>query len=204
MIRLLAAVQTRRNTFFHAVQTDRFYTDSGLGELKKNGVTSPGPSRLFNATAQTRSAVVGTMIRLLAAVQTRKNPFFHALQTDWFYTDSGPPEPNKITAHCPARLFLPMQSSVLGGPSPRRGNASWFRRTFEAHGLGAHVARRARTAPPRPRSTAMTSTRSFVSRRHKSRGYPISHTGLLCGQFIFLETSQRLVIKKYVYAHFNY
>ena len=37
------------------------------------------------------------MIRLLAAVQTRKDPFFHTVQTDWSYTDSGPPEPTIIT-----------------------------------------------------------------------------------------------------------
>ena len=48
------------------------------------------------------------MIRLLAAVQTRKNPFFHSVQTDWCYTDSGPREPKIITALLPARLFLPM------------------------------------------------------------------------------------------------
>ena len=47
-----------------------------------------------------------------------------------------------------------------------------FRRTLEAQGLGARVARRTGTAAPRPRSTSLTSTRGFVSRRHKSRGDP--------------------------------
>ena len=93
----------------------------------------------------------------------------------------------------------PRTRSVLGGPSPGRGDASGFRRTFEAQRLGAHVARRARTAAARPRSTPATSTRSFVSRRHKSRGDPISRTGLQCGQFMVREASQRPVIKLYTY-----
>ena len=43
------------------------------------------------------------------------------------------------------------------------------------------------------------SKRSFVSRRHKSRGDPRSRTGLQCGQFIVLEASQRPEIKYYIY-----
>ena len=92
------------------------------------------------------------MIRLLAAVLSLKNPFFHSVQTDWCYTGSGPPEPKIIysTSFGPdlPTDATPRTRSVLGGPSPRRGNASGFRRTFEAQGLGAHVARRARTAAP--------------------------------------------------------
>ena len=78
----------------------------------------------------------------------------------------------------------PSNTFVLGGPSPRRGNASGLRRTLEAQRLSAHVARWARTAAPRPWSTPLTSTRSFVSRRCKSRGDPRSRTGLQCGQAI--------------------
>ena len=100
------------------------------------------------------------------------------------YTDSGPPEPKIIYSTSLGRALptdaTPRARSVLGGPSPRRGNASGCRRTFEAQGLGAHVARRARTAALRPRSTPPTSGRTFVSRRHKSRVYPRSCTGLPC------------------------
>ena len=106
------------------------------------------------------------------AVQTRKNPCFHSAQTDWCCTDSGTPEPKVIYGTSPGPALptdaTPRTRSVLGGLSPRRGNASGFRPTFEAQGLGAHVARRARTAPPRRRSTPLTGARSFVSRRHKS------------------------------------
>ena len=48
------------------------------------------------------------MIRLLAALMSRKTPFFHSVQTDWRYTDSGPPESEIMTVLLPARLFLPM------------------------------------------------------------------------------------------------
>ena len=161
--------------------------------------TFPGPDLAIDTIPQTRSALGGTMIRLLAAVLPRKNPFFHSVQTDWRYTDSGPPEPKIIYSTSPGPDLptdaTPRTRSVLGGPSPRRGNASGFRRTFEAQGLGAHVARRARTAAPRPRSTPPTSTRSFVSRQHKSRGCPRSRTGLQCRQFIVREGVQRPVIK---------
>ena len=95
----------------------------------------------------------------------------------------------------------PRKCSVLGGPSSRRGNASGFRRTFEAQGLGAHVAKRARTAAPHLRSAPSTSTQSFLSRRHKSRGDPRSRTGLHCGQFIVREGAQRPGIKSYIYIY---
>ena len=128
--------------------------------------------------------------------------YFHSVQTNWRYIDSGRPEPKLICSTSPGEDLptdaSPRTRSVLRGPSPRRGNASGFRRTFEAQGLGAHVARRARTAAPRPRSTPPMSTRRFVSRRHKSRGYPRCHTGLKCGQFIVLEASQRPVINVFI------
>ena len=53
-----------------------------------------------------------------------------------------------------------------------------FRENFKAQGLGAHFARRAGTALPRPRSTPLMSPRSFVSPRLKSRGDSRSRTGL--------------------------
>ena len=149
-----------------------------------------------------------TMIRLLAEVLSRKNPFFHSMQTEWCCTDSGPAEPKIIYSTSPGPA-LPTDAtsrtcSVLGGPSPRRGNASGFRRTFEAQGLGAHFARKVRTAAPRPRSNPPTSTRSFVSRRHKSRRDPRSRTGLQYGQFIVGEASQRPVVKVYILYIYMY
>ena len=65
------------------------------------------------------------MIRLLAPVQTQKNPFFHSVQTAWCYTDSGFPEPKIIAALLPARLFLPMPPPehvpLWEGPAPEEG-----------------------------------------------------------------------------------
>ena len=101
-----------------------------------------------------------------------------------------------ISVLLPARIFLPMPPPehvpCWEGPAPEEGTP---RVSGEVQGLGAHVARRARTAAPRPKSTPPTSTRSFLSRRHKSRGYPRCRTGLQCGQFIVLEASPRLRIK---------
>ena len=142
------------------------------------------------------------MIRLLAAVLSPKNPFSHSVLTDWCYTDSGPAEPKIIYSTSPGPDLptdaTPRTRAVLGGPSPRRGNASGFRRTFDAKGLGAHVAGRVRAAAPCPRSIPPTSTRSFVSRRHKSRGDSRSRTGFQCGQFIVREGAQRPVIKVHI------
>ena len=131
-----------------------------------------------------------------------------SLGADWLaYTYSGPPEP-KIIYRAPlgpalANDATPRKCSVLGGASPRRGNGSGFWRTFEKQGRGARVTRRARTAAPRLRSTPPTSTRSLVSRRHKSRGYPRSRTGLQCRQFIVLEGARRPLIKVYI-GVYNY
>ena len=143
------------------------------------------------------------MIRLLAAVLSRNNPFLHSVQTDSrMYTESGTSESKIISSTSPGPALptdaTPRTRFVLGGPSPRRGNASGFRRTFEAQGLGAPVARWARTAHPRPRSTPPTSTRSFVSGRHKSYGDPRSRTGLQCGQVGAKDGAQRPGTKVYM------
>ena len=128
--------------------------------------------------------------------------YFHSVQTNWRYIDSGRPEPKLIYSTSPGEDLptdaSPRTRSVLRGPSPRRGNASGFRRTFEAQGLGAHVARRTRTAAPRPRSTPLKIKRSFVSRRHKSRGDSRSRTGLQCGQAIVKKGAQRPGIQVYI------
>ena len=139
--------------------------------------------------------MIRLLARLIAAVCSPNNLLFSlcAVQTNRRYTDSGPPEQKIIYSTSPGPDLptdtTPRARSVLGGPSPREGNALGFRRTFEAQGLGAHVARRARTAAPGPRST-----RSFVSRPHKSRGDPRSRSGLQCGQAIVREGAQRLGI----------
>ena len=65
--------------------------------------------------------------RLIAAVPSRKNLLFSlcAVQASWRYTDSGPPEPKKITVLLPARIFLPMPRPehvpLRGGPAPEEG-----------------------------------------------------------------------------------
>ena len=101
------------------------------------------------------------------------------------YLESGPTEPKTIYSttsgpDLPTDATLRIRS-VLQWRNPRTEHASGFRRTFEAQGLGAHIARRAQTAPLRPRSAPLTRTWNFVSLRHKSRGYPSSRTGLRCG-----------------------
>ena len=131
---------------------------------------------------------------------------YESVQTIYCYTDLGPAKKPKIIYSISAGPDLPTHAiprtrSVLGGPSSRRRNASGFRRTFEAQGPGAHVARRARSAAPRPRSTPSTSTRSFASRCHKPRGDPISHTGFRCGQFTVTEGAQCMVMNTHIYIH---
>ena len=90
-------------------------------------ISSTVPSLDFAAdtTPRARSTLKGNMIRLIAAVQTRKNPFFHEEQTDWCYTDSGPPETKIITARLAAWLFLPMpppeHAPFSEGPVPDEG-----------------------------------------------------------------------------------
>ena len=142
------------------------------------------------------------MIRLLAVVQTRPNQLLPSVQTDWCCTDSGPLEPKIIMTLLPARLLLPMPSPenvpfwegstpeegtprVSGEPSRRKGSAH-----TSPEGRGLRF-----LAVPRPRSTLPTSTRSFVSRRHKSRGDPRYRTRLPCGQSNAREASQRSGVK---------
>ena len=74
-----------------------------------------------------------------------------------------------------------------------------FPENFEAQELGVHVARIGRTAAPRSRSTHLMSARSFVSRRHQSRGDPRSRTGLQTWQAIVSEAAERPVIKVYIH-----
>ena len=56
-------------------------------------------------------------------------------------------------------------------------------------------------APPREEHSPATSTRSFVSRRHKYRGDPRPRTGLQCRQAIAREGAQRPGIKVYIYVY---
>ena len=67
---------------------------------------------------------------------------------------------------------------VSGEPSRRKGSAHT---SPEGRGLG----------PPARGAPSPTSTRSFVSRCHKSRGDPRSRTRLQCGQVVVREGAQR-------------
>ena len=119
--------------------------------------TFPGPDLAIDTIPQTRSALGGTMIRLLAAVLPRKNPFFHSVQTDWRYTDSGPPEPKIIYSTSPGPDLrtdaTPRTRSVLGGPEDRTPRVSGepSRRKGSAHTSpeGRELRPAARGAPPR-------------------------------------------------------
>ena len=98
--------------------------DSGPPEPKMIYSTFPGPDLAADITPQTSSALGRTMIRLLAAVQTRKKTFFHSVQTDWCYTDPDLPESKINMALLPARLFLsmppPKRIPFWKGPAPKR------------------------------------------------------------------------------------
>ena len=146
------------------------------------------------------------MIRLLAAVLSPYNPFFHS-QTDWRIQTLVLPNRKYFTVLLLARILLPMpppNTFRSGRTQPPKRERLGFSENFEAQGLGAHVARRAKTAAPRPRSTPLMSPRSFVSPRHKSHGDPRSRTGLQSGQAIVREGAQSPVIKVYRYIHICY
>ena len=82
--------------------------------------------------------MIRLLARLITAVRSPNNLLLTlcVVQTNWRYTDSGPPEPKIVysTSSGPGLPTdaTPRTSSVLGEPSPRRGNASGFRRTFKA------------------------------------------------------------------------
>ena len=86
-----------------------------------------------------------------------------------------------------------------GRAQPPRRDRLGFPENFEAQGLRAHVARKARTPAHRPKGTPLTSPRSFVSPRHKSRGDPRFRTRLQSGQAIVREGAELPVIKVYIH-----
>ena len=119
-----------------------------------------------------QSIVKRTMIRLLDAVLSRKNPFFHSVQTDSRIQTLALPNRNNLSYFSrPGSSFRyhPPNTFRSGRPQPPKREHLGFPGNVEAQGLGVHVARRAWTVIPRPRNTPPTSTRSFVSRCHKSR-----------------------------------
>ena len=151
-----------------------------------------------HACTISQSIIKRTMVRLLAAALSRKNPFFHSVKTDSRIQILVLPNRKQIIVLLPAQLFLPMPHPEhvpfwegpapeegtpwgSGEPSRRKGSAN---RSPDGRGLRTL----ARGAPP------ATSTMSFVSRRHKSRGDPRSRIGLQCGHFIVREASQRPVV----------
>ena len=132
-----------------------------------------------------------------------KTQFFVSMQTNWRSTDLGPAQTKSYGTSPGPELPTDATArtrSVLVGSSPRRGNASGFRRTFEARGLGAHFARWARAAAPCPTRTPLTTTWSFMSRRHQSRGHQRYRTGRQSGQAIAREGAQRPGMKLYLYV----
>ena len=146
-------------------------------------------------------SIMRTMMRVLAAVLSRKNPFFHPGQTDWRIQTLVLPNRNSLHHFSrPGSSYRchPPNTFRSGRAQPPTRERLGFPEKLEAQGLGAHVARRARTAAPRPRSTPLIRPRSFVSPRHKSRGDPRSRTGLQSGQAIVREGAERPVIKLYV------
>ena len=136
-----------------------------------------------------------TMIRLLAAVMSPKNPFFHSLQTD-----------SRIqTLVLPNRkgfqYFSQPGSSYRCHPTNtlRSGSAQLAKR--ERLGFPENL-RGARTRRIRHRKSAdcapppeEQSKRSFASRGHESRGDPRSRTGFQCGQFINLPSWRPLSVR---------
>ena len=140
-----------------------------------------------------------TMIRLLAAVLSPKNPFFHS-QIDW--RTSSRTENNLQYFYRPVSTYRyhPPNTFRSGRAQPLKRECLELPENFETQAFGAHVARRARTAAPRPRSTPRMSPQSFVSPRRKSRGYPRYRTGLQSGRAIVREGAQRPVIRVFIRA----
>ena len=147
-------------------------------------------------------SIMRTMMRVLAAVLSRKNPFFHPGQTDWRIQTLVLPNRNNLQ-------YFPRPGSCYRCHPPKTFR-SWraqpltrerlgFPENFEAQGLRAHIVRRARTVAPRVKSTPLMSPRSFVSPCHKYNGDPRSRTGLQNGQAIVREGAQRQVIKVYIH-----
>ena len=79
MIRLLAAVLSKKKTFFHSVHTDWYYTDSRPAEPKIIYSTSPGPDRPTDATPRTRSVLRGPRPRRGNASRFRRPLEAHGL-----------------------------------------------------------------------------------------------------------------------------
>ena len=93
----------------------------------------------------------------------------------------------------------PERVPLWEGPAPEEGTPRISGEPSRRKGIGAHVAKRALTAGPRPRNNPPTSARSFVSRRYKSRGDPRSRTGLQCGKVVVTGGAQGTGINKYLY-----
>ena len=115
--------------------------------------TFPGPDVATDTTPQARSALGGTMMRVLAGVLSRKNQLFHLVQTDWCDTDPGPPEPKIIysTSLGPALPTdaTPRTRSVLGGPSPPKRERLGFPANLRgARARGTRRQKGADCAPP--------------------------------------------------------
>ena len=98
----------------------------------------------------------------------------------------------------PCYRCQPPNTCRSGRAQPPKRKRLEFPDNFEAQGLRAHVARRARTPPPRPRSTPLMSPRIFVSPRHKSHGYPRFCTWLQSWQAIVREGAERPLIKVHI------
>ena len=99
-----------------------------------------------------------TMIRLLAAVPSRKKPLFHSVQTDWRIQTLVLPNRNCFAVLLPAQIFLPMPTPkhfpFWEGPAPEEGtprvSGEPSRRKGSAHSSpeGRGLRPPARGAPP--------------------------------------------------------
>ena len=133
-----------------------------------------------------KQPIIFARCRLIGVIQTRVLP-----NQKRSTASSSSPRPNLATA-------TPQTSSVLGGPSPRRGNASGSRERRGARARRTRGQKGADYAPPLEEHPLM-SPRGFVSPRNKYRGDPRSRTRLHSGQAVVRGGAARTGIKVYIH-----
>ena len=133
MIRLLAVVLSPNNPLFsftRCSETRVYRLWSSRAENNLQYFSRPGSCYRYHPPNTFRSGRHHDDTTACCGSVPKKQ-LFHSVQTDWCYTDSGPLEPNITCSTSPGPDLptdaIPRTRFVLGGPSPRRGNASGFR-----------------------------------------------------------------------------
>ena len=105
-----------------------------------------------NGQAIERAGGERTMIRLLAAVLSPKNPYFHWMQIDWRIQTLVLPDRKYFTVLVPAQLLLPMPPPkhlpFVEGPAPEEGTPRVSRELAGARAPRTRGEKGADSAPP--------------------------------------------------------